>query len=163
MVGSATLTYLKEAVDPSSGLKMVSGSCALDFRFILKFMQPNDTLKGDNASPSLVVTHSVQGANGISLTGCHTVGFILSYELLCGNLDTKILPGDKPHELGAILVRLLSPGDVLSKSYMASVLRVLASNSKVANDMPNFRSVQNVSYLIMLTTPDDITLPHCST
>ncbi len=51
----------------------------------------------------------------------------------------QILPGDSSFELGAMLLRLMSPGELSSKSYLGSVLRLMATSKSVANDLPNYR------------------------
>ena len=49
------------------------------------------------------------------LGGAHTVGFLLVYELLTSNLDTRILPTDDPFELGSLLARMMPPEDALNR------------------------------------------------
>lgn len=67
-----------------------------------------------------------------------TPGFTLCLELMSSKLDLRVLESDKPHTLGALLLRMLPDFETLSKGVLISILRVCASNSGTAGTLPSF-------------------------
>jgi hypothetical protein len=75
---------------------------------------------------------------GVSRRGRSMPAFLLCLELLSQKLDLRVLETDKPHILGALLLRLLPESEALSKSLMMSILRVCAKNTPAAAKLPSF-------------------------
>ena len=63
-------------------------------------------------------------------------GFLFVYELLTGVLPLKLLPGDVPHNWGALLLRLFPASELQKTGPYLSALRILSRNPDLAKGMP---------------------------
>jgi hypothetical protein len=106
--------------EPPTGT-LYSGS----IRFLNNLMDNNLSLTG------VTVSGIVGTSKGFS-------GFILSYELLCGHLDLKILDSDSPKYLGCMLARALPLSETMKADLLSSVLRVLMRNLQVGEVLPKY-------------------------
>ena len=80
---------------------------------------------------------------GITSKGSSTAsynGFILCYELLCDQLDLKILKDDKPRNLGCLLARAIPAKETIKTGLMASIIRVIIWNPDVAGTLPGYHA-----------------------
>ena len=107
---------------PSAGL----GSGAL--RFLNKLI--------DSKQLSLTgITSSGSAGNSSNYNG-----FILCYELLCNQLELKILKDDLPRNLGSLLTRAIPVKETSSKGLLSSILRVIIWNPEAASSLPGYYS-----------------------
>ena len=76
--------------------------------------------------------------SGIVGTSKGFSGFILSYELLCGHLDMRILVDDSPKYLGCMLARALPLSETIKADLLSSILRVLMRNTQLGDSLPQY-------------------------
>lgn len=78
--------------------------------------------------------------SGITLSSGN-YGFPLLYDLMVGTVPFKLHPGNRSHNSGRILFRLIPPSDYSVKSAEMSALRILAENPNIAchPNIPKFQ------------------------
>lgn len=78
-------------------------------------------------------------SSGVELSSSR-YGFPLMYDLMTNTVPFKLHPGDKTHNWGRMLFRLIPPTDFKNASAEMSALRILAENPNVAShpEIPKF-------------------------
>jgi hypothetical protein len=85
-------------------------------------------------------------SSGVEMTSTR-YGFPLLYDLLTATVKFKLHPGDKTHNWGRMLFRLLPSSDYKTLSAEMSILRILAENPAIAGHpkIPKFNPDKGIS------------------
>lgn len=102
---------------------------------VLKYQKPEGNMIGISAINFLM--HMLLG-EGIDLKGKNSLGFFFLYELMNNTLQIRILAEDTNHNIGSILLRILTDDAISALPQSYALLRIMAEHPNLAILMPPF-------------------------